>query len=96
MSNNLQKRIILKRLIIQKLIRSNVWGGKHIPLDFTIKGIPEHFRNRHKGKRIIEKVLKELIKDRWIIILIKKIGKGTGKHLSLNPKQVNEIKKLFD
>ena len=49
---------LLKRLIVQKLIRTNVWGGKHIPLDFTYKGIPEHYRNTHKGRKTLEKALK--------------------------------------
>ena len=26
---------VLKRLILQKLVRGNVWGGKHTPLDFV-------------------------------------------------------------
>lgn len=28
---------VLKKLILQKLIRANIWGGKHTPLDFVIK-----------------------------------------------------------
>jgi len=33
---------LLKKIILQKLIRSNIWGGKHTPLDFIIKSVPEH------------------------------------------------------
>lgn len=87
--------VILKRLILQKLIRGNVWGGKHTPLDFIIKGIPEHYRNTHKGKKILEKTLKELKNDGWIIILIKKTGKSSGDHIFLNPRKVDEIKQFL-
>jgi len=87
--------LILRKLILQKLIRSNTWGAKHTPLDFIIKGIPEHYRNTHKGKKEIEKTLKELKNDSWILILIKKTGKGSGNHISLNPRKVEEIKQLL-
>jgi len=86
---------VLKRLILQKLIRGNVWGGKHTPLDFVIKGVPEHYRNTHKGKKVIEKVLKELMNDEWIIILSKKTGKGSDDHVSLNQRKVSEIKQFL-
>lgn len=61
---------VLKKLILQKLIRSNVWGGKHTPLDFVVKGVPEHYRNTHKGKKAIEVVLKELENHEWLITLL--------------------------
>lgn len=86
---------ILKKLVLQKLIRVNVWGGKHTPLDFVIKGIPEHYRNTHKGKKAIEKVLKELIKKEWLTILSKRTGKGSDNHVSLNPRKVSEIKQFL-
>ena len=86
---------ILKKLILQKLVRSNVWGGKHTPMNFLTKGLPEHYRNTHSGKKIIEKALKELTNDGWIIILIKKTGKGSDGHVSLNPRKVNEIKNFL-
>ena len=63
--------ICLKRMILQKLIRSNIWGGKHIPLDFILKGIPEHFRRTHQGKKEIDQALKELRNDEWILLLIR-------------------------
>ena len=86
---------ILKRLILQKLIRGNIWGGKHTPLDFVVKGIPEHYRNTHKGKKVFEKALKELKNDEWIVILTKRTGKGSGDHISLNPRKVEEIKQFL-
>lgn len=86
---------ILKKLILQKLIRGNVWGGKHTPLDFVIKGVPEHYRNTHKGKKAVEKALKELTNDEWVIILAKRIGRGSDDHISLNPRKVSEIKQFL-
>ncbi len=86
---------VLKKLILQKLIRTNVWGGKHIPLAFVIKGIPEHYRNTHKGKKAVEKALKELANNEWMIILAKRTGRGSDVHVSLNPRKVSEIKQFL-
>jgi len=86
---------VLKKLILQKLIRANIWGGKHTPLDFVTKGVPEHYRNTHKGKKVIEKVLKELKNDEWIILLAKRTGRGSDDHVSLNPRKTSEIKQFL-
>lgn len=86
---------VLKKLILQKLIRANVWGGKHTPFDFVIKGVPEHYRNTHKGKKAVEKALKELTNVEWIIILAKRTGRGSDDHVSLNPRKVSEIKQFL-
>jgi len=85
---------VLKTLMLQKLIRSNTWGGKHTPLDFVLKGIPEHYRITHKGQKIVEEALKELTNNEWIILLDKRTGKGSNKHISLNPRKVSEIKQF--
>ena len=87
---------ILKRLILQKLVRANVWGGKHTPLDFVRKGIPEHYRNMHKGMKMLEKALKELVNDEWVMVHQKKTGKGSDEHVSLNPRKVSEIKQFLE
>ena len=86
----------LKRMVLHKLIRSNIWGAKHTPLYYVLKSIPEHFRNNHNGKKIIEKVLKDLLNDELVIILFKKTGKGSDQHISLNPRKVSEIKQFLD
>ena len=87
---------IIKRLILEKLIRANIWGGKHTPLDFVTKGIPEHYRNTHKGMKIVEKMVKELVNIEWIILLSKRTGKGSDEHVSLNPRKVGEIKQWLE
>ena len=87
---------IVKGLILEKLIRSNIWGGKHTPLDFVTKGIPEHYRNTHKGMKIVERVLKELTNDEWVLLSPKRTGKGSDEHLSLNPRKVSEIRSWLE
>ncbi len=87
---------ILKKLILQKLVRGNIWGGKHTPIDFIIKGIPEYYRNTHKGKKDVEKTIKELLRNEWVIILIKRTGKDSSNHISLNPRKVSEIKQFLE
>jgi len=86
----------LKKLILQKLINSNTWGGKHTPLDFMVKGVPEHYRNTHQGRKVVEKALKVLTNDGWIILLSKRTGHGSDKHVSLNPRKVSEIKQFLE
>ncbi len=92
----MEEAIALKKLILQKLVRSNVWGSKHIPLDFIRKGIPEHYRNTHKGSKMLESVLKELANEEWVIILSKRTGKGSDDHVSLNPRKVGEIRGFLE
>ena len=87
---------VLKKLILQKLVRANIWGGKHTPLDFVTKGIPEHYRNTHPGKKAVEKVLKELINAEWIIISAKRTGGDSDDHVSLNQRKVSEIKQYLE
>lgn len=88
--------LALKKLILQKLVRANIWGGKHTPLDFVKKGVPEHYRNTHKGIKTIEKILKDLVNSEWVIILAKRTGKNFDDHISLNPRKVSEIKQFLE
>ncbi|MBI2147653.1 hypothetical protein HYU19_04210 [Candidatus Woesearchaeota archaeon] len=87
---------ILKRLILSKLIRGNIWGGKHTPLNFIKRGIPEHYRNSHKGQKTFAEVLKELNNEELIILTLKRTGKGSDEHISLNPRKVYEIRQLLE
>lgn len=86
----------IKKLILQKLVRANIWGGKHIPLNFVMKGLPEHFRNTHRGKKAIDEAIKKLVRDEWINLATKKTGKGNDEHVSLNPRKVAEIREYLD
>ncbi|HLC57422.1 MAG TPA: hypothetical protein VJH95_02525 [Candidatus Nanoarchaeia archaeon] len=87
---------VLKQLILQKLVGGNMWGGKHTPLDFVRKGVPEHYRNTHKGQKALARALKELITKEWVTLEIKRTGKSSGEHLSLNPRKVHEIKQFLN
>lgn len=87
---------VLKKLILQRLVRANIWGGKHTPLDFVTKGIPEHYRNTSSGRKVVEKVLKDFVNAEWIIILAKRTGRGSDEHVSLNPRKVSEIKQFLE
>ena len=87
--------IAVKCLILNKLVRSNIWGGKHIPIDFIIKSLPEHIRIRPEGKRTISRTLKELSNEGWIVIAKKRTGKGYDNHVSLNQEEVAEIQQFL-
>ncbi len=91
----MEKTDILKKHILQKLVRANIWGGKHAPLDFVKKGIPGHYQNTHKGRKAVEKVIKELANEEWIMVIVKRTGKGSDEHASLNPRKVSEIKQYL-
>ena len=86
----------LKKLILNKLVRANVWGGKHVLLYYVKKGVPENFRNSNSGKKEIERSIKEMINDGWIVIQKKATGKGIDEHVSLNQRKVVEIKKFLE
>lgn len=86
----------LKKLILQKLIRGNIWGGKHKPLDFIYNGLPNHYRNTHQGKKMIEKAVKDLMNNQWIVVLPKRTGKSLEEHISLNPRKVSEIRQFIE
>ncbi len=87
--------IAVKKLILNKLVRSNMWGGKHTPVDFVLKSLPEHLRTRPEGKRAIDRALKELSNNGWISVLKKRTGKDYDDHVSLNQENVSEIQKFL-
>ncbi len=92
----MEERDILKKLILQKLVRANIWGGKHTPFDFVKNGIPGYYRNTHQGQKTIERTLKALVNDGWITLLQKKTGKGSNEHVSLNSRKVAEITEFLE
>ena len=75
----------LKMRIIRKMVQWKKWGGAHT--ENILKGLPSHLI----GERATKKALKELIRDRWIIPVIK-----TGEiHYSLNQKKAEEILEFY-
>ncbi len=88
--------LTLKKMMLQKLVRGNIWGGKHTPLDFVKKGVPELYRNTHQGRKAIESALKEMKNAEWIFLISKRTGRGSDEHISLNPRKVAEIKQFLE
>ncbi|MBI5064644.1 hypothetical protein HZA97_00270 [Candidatus Woesearchaeota archaeon] len=80
-----------KIAILQELISKKKIGGSHIPLDKVLSHAPSEFLHDKKGKKILESALKELANDYWITVLIKKTGKGTGNHISINPRSIKDV-----
>ncbi len=80
---------IIKKNILRRLMRSNVWGGKHTPFDFVKKGIAEEYTKQEN--KLIEMVLKELVNQGWLIIAQKRTGSDSSIHVSLNPKAMAEL-----
>ncbi len=81
----------VKIFVLKKLVRTNMWGSKHLPLLVVRNWIPETYRNTHQGMRIFERSVKDLINEQWIIFYMKKTGKSSDRHISLNPRKSGEI-----
>ena len=76
----------IRTRIIRKLIRWNKWGASHT--ENILKGLPSHL----VGEKITKKVLKELVKEEWLLVAIK-----TGEvHYSLNPEKTKEILEFYE
>ena len=80
---------IIKKNALRRLIRANVWGGKHTPLDFVKKAVAAHLS--HKELKLVEKAIKALVNDGWILLAQKRTGKGSDVHVSLNPRKKPEM-----
>ena len=64
-----------------------MWGGKHTEIKNLRKGLPLNVTSNNKGKKLIEKAIKEMINDQWILCKV-----STGEwYISLNPKMKREI-----
>lgn len=78
---------IIKRIILESLITPPRWGGKHTEVRNIKKGFPSHISNSKEGQKLIDKAIKELINDSWLLC-----KKSTGElHVSLNPRMKREI-----
>ena len=76
----------IKIRIIRKLVKWNKWGGAHT--ENILKGLPSHL----VGEKITKKVLKELVRDKWLLMAIK-----TGEiHYSLNPDKTKDILEFYE
>ena len=76
----------IAKIILRKLYRRRVIGGKHTAVEHLTKGLPRHAAGAAK------EIIKELIKQGFII------PKSTsyGLQVSLNPEKIDEISKIIE
>jgi len=78
---------IIKRIILEGLLTPPRWGGKHTEMRNIKKGFPSHISSSNKGKKLIDKAIKELINEGFLLC-----KKSTHElHISLNPRMKKEI-----
>ncbi len=78
---------IIKRIILESLLTPPRWEGKHTEIRNIKKGFPAHIASTNKGQKLIDKAIKELINDQFLLC-----KKSTGEfHVSLNPRKKREI-----
>ena len=78
----MDKTLIMKRFL-RKLIKLDIWGGRHTELTNLKKALPKHIR----GEKITEEAIKELVSKEFITT-----KQSTGEiHISLNSKKQQEI-----
>ncbi|MBW2989220.1 hypothetical protein KY358_02770 [Candidatus Woesearchaeota archaeon] len=75
-----------KRIILRKLFRRRVIGGKHTAIEHLTKSLPGHVAGDAK------KAIKDLIKEGLIL------SKPTsyGLQVSLNPQRIDEISRMIE
>ena len=77
----------IKKSILRSLITPPRWGGKHTELKNITRGLTTSVLTTKKGKKALEKAIKELINDGWLLS-----KKSAGEiHVSLNPRKRKEI-----
>ncbi len=76
----------LRKIILRKLYRRRVIGGKHTAFEHIMSGIPSHLAGDAK------KTAEDLIKENFI--LAKRTSYGL--QISLNPDRLEEIIKIIE
>ena len=76
----------LKQIILRKLYRRRVIGGKHTAVEHLTKGLPRHLAGAAKN------AVKELIKEEFIL----QKPTSYGVQVSLNPEKIDEITKIIE
>jgi|TARA_Y100000310_G_C20443686_1_gene697319 hypothetical protein len=78
---------IIKRIILEGLLTPPRWGSKHTEMRNIKKGFPSKISSSNKGKKLIDKAIKELINEGFLLC-----KKSTQEfHISLNPRMKKEI-----
>lgn len=75
-----------RKIILRKLFRRRIIGGKHTAIEHITKGLPKHAVGEAKN------AVNELIKEELIL------SKSTfyGLHVSLNPEKIDEISRIIE
>ena len=75
-----------KKIILRKLFRRRVIGGKHTAIEHLTKGLPKHVVGEAKN------AVNELIREGFIL------PKTTsyGLYVSLNPEKIGEISRIIE
>ena len=76
----------LKKIILRKLYRRRVIGGKHTAVEHLTRGLPKHIVGNAKD------TVKELVKEG--LLLTKPTSYGL--QVSLNPEKIEEINKIVE
>ncbi len=75
-----------KKIILRKLYRHRIIGGKHTAIEHISKGLPKHIRGQSKI------AVAELIKEGFIVPKIT----NYGLQISLNAKKIQEIERIIE
>lgn len=74
---------VIKRYLLESLLSPPRWGGRHTEVRNIRKGLPSSITSTKEGQRLVDKAVKELINDDWLLA-----KKSTGEiHVSLNPRK---------
>ena len=76
----------LKKIILRKLYRHRIIGGKHTAIENLTHGLPKHIVGKAKD------AVKELIKEGFIL----QKPTSYGLQVSLNPEKIKEIEKIIE
>lgn len=82
---------IIMWYILVRLVNMKKWGGSHSELKRVIKSLPSQLTASNKGKKLINKSIKNLV-NLGFMGIYKKTGED---HTSLNPKKGEEIKEFI-
>ncbi|MBI2208609.1 hypothetical protein HYU50_03870 [Candidatus Woesearchaeota archaeon] len=75
-----------KKIILRKMFRLRIIGGKHTAIEHLTKGLPKHAVGEAKN------AVKELVKEGFIL----QKQTSYGLQVSLNPEKIAEISKIIE
>ena len=82
---------IIMKLILERLLNMDKWGGAHSELNRVRKSLPSHLFGK-KSKKLIEKSFKNLVNLGFLFV-----KPSTGElHISLNPRMKKEILEFIE